>query len=123
MRCAREQKRLESVTKSPLISTFSEACQSAALVRAFDAQQCCAQRVYRRCDDANRSIFYLWTTNQWLRVQMSLIGALVIGAVVFVLVREASHISAGDAGITLQFATQFIGLVQSFFQESMVRIG
>ena len=72
VRCAREQKRLESVTKSPLISTFAEACHSASLVRAFGAQQRCAREVHRRCDNANRSIFYLWTTNQWLRVQMSL---------------------------------------------------
>lgn len=44
------------------------------------------------------------------------VGALVIGAVVFALLWQASSISAGDAGLTLQFATQFIGLVQNFFR-------
>merc|ERR1719426_654190 len=58
VRCAREQKRLESVTKSPLISTFAEQCASAALIRAFGAQPRCAAEMGARVDAANRSIFY-----------------------------------------------------------------
>ena len=118
VKCAREQKRLESVTKSPLISTFTEASQSAALVRAFGVEQRTALTVAMRCDNANRSIFFLWTTNQWLRMQMSLIGSMVIGAVVGVLLWEYAEgtLTAGDAGLTLQFATQFIQLVQSTFR-------
>ena len=116
VRCAREQKRLESITKSPLISTFTEQVQSAALIRAFGSESQCRLKMAARCDAANRSIFFLWTTNQWLRVQMSLIGSLVIGVVVTVLLWQSDHISAGDAGVTLQFAVQFIQLVQSFFR-------
>ena len=85
-----------------------------------------------RCDAANRSIFFLWVTNQWLRVQMSLIGSLVISAVVAALLWQHASISGGDAGLVLQYATQFIGLVQSCFRsktflevvtESIMRCG
>ena len=120
VRCAREQKRLESVTKSPLISKFTELCMSAPLIRAFGAEARCIAELHERADNANRSIFFLWNTNQWLRVQMSLIGSLVIGVVVGVVLWQATlpsgRITAGDAGFTLQFATQFIQLVQGFFR-------
>jgi hypothetical protein len=89
---------------------------AAPLVRAFGAQQRFILTAAAKCDDANRSIFYLWTTNQWLRVQMSLIGAAVTGTVVSTLLWKAHSITAGDAGLILQYATQFIGLVQGFFR-------
>eukprot|EP00966_Prymnesium_polylepis_P161972 3743310-Prymnesium_polylepis.1 len=47
---------------------------------------------------------------------MSLLGALVIGVVVSMLLLKVDSLSAGDAGLILQFATQFISLVQGFFR-------
>ena len=80
VRCAREQKRLESVTKSPLLSFFAECCGSAALVRAFGAERRYTLTAAAKCDDANRSVFYLWTTNQWLRLQVAPWGSTLSGA-------------------------------------------
>ena len=53
---------------------------------------------------------------RWLRVQMSLIGSTVIGAVVGVLLSQSAQLTAGDVGLTLQFASQFVQLVQNVFR-------
>ena len=57
---AREQKRLESVSKSPLLAFFAEAVQGAAVVRAFGHSERFVEEGSRRVDDANAAIFYLW---------------------------------------------------------------
>ena len=47
---------------------------SAAVFRAFGAQDRALALADSRVDDANRALFYLWQTNQWLRVSMNLVG-------------------------------------------------
>lgn len=49
-------------------------------------------------------------------MQMSLIGAVVTSTVVGMLLCKAHMLSEGDAGMILQYATMFIGLVQTFFR-------
>ena len=63
---AREQKRLESITKSPLLAFFGELISGAAVARAFGGQRRMVQMAESRVDDANRALFYLQAqTNQW----------------------------------------------------------
>ena len=54
---ARELKRLESVTKSPMLAFFSETLAGAAVFRAFGAQPRALALADARVDDANRALF------------------------------------------------------------------
>ena len=54
----------------------------AAVVRAFGEEERTLAAADAKVDAANRSLYYLWATNQWLRVTMNLVGSLVTGSVV-----------------------------------------
>ena len=56
---AREQKRLESITKSPLLAFFAELITGAAVTRAFGEQRRVIEVADGRVDDANRALFNL----------------------------------------------------------------
>mmetsp|Transcript_3201 Transcript_3201/g.9809 ORF Transcript_3201/g.9809 Transcript_3201/m.9809 type:complete len:1233 (+) Transcript_3201:1084-4782(+) len=113
---ARELKRLESVTKSPLFARFAEMVSGAAVVRAFGEQQRFLATTANNVDCANRALFYLWHTNQWLRVSMNLVGSMVTGAVVASVLWQANKLEGGDAGLTLSYATQFTQAIMWFFR-------
>ena len=68
---ARELKRLESLTKSPLFATFGELVSGAHVIRAFGDERRVISGFDTRVDDANRALYNLWVTNQWLRVSMN----------------------------------------------------
>ena len=113
---AREQKRLESVTKSPLFAFFGEMVSGAAVIRAFGAERRTIALADRRVDDANRALFYLWHTNQWLRVSMNMVGSLVTGSVVATVLWQAQSLGGGAAGLCLSYATQFTNAIQFLFR-------
>ena len=113
---AREQKRLESVTKSPLLAFFAELVSGAAVARAFGEQRRMIDTLDGRVDDANRALYYLQgQTNQWLRVMMNLIGSMVTSAVVATVLWQRGSLRGGDAGLTLSYATQFVGTISALF--------
>ena len=43
----------------------------ASVVRAYEHEARFIKTMDSRVDDANRSLYYLWVTNQWLRVSMN----------------------------------------------------
>ncbi len=111
---AREQKRLESVTKSPLLAFFAELVQGAAVARAFGEQDRMIEILDSRVDDANRALYNLQgQTNQWLRVMMNLIGSVVTASVVAAVLWQREDLGGGDAGLTLSYSTQFVGAVNA----------
>ena len=56
----------------------------AAVVRAFGDESRVLAVAEARVDDANRALYYLWQTNQWLRVAMNMVGSLVSSSNKFV---------------------------------------
>ena len=52
------------MTKSPLLAFFSELLSGAAVVRAFGDEPRMLALADARVDNANRSLYYLWATNQ-----------------------------------------------------------
>ena len=113
---ARELKRLESVTKSPLLAFFSEMISGAAVVRAFGDETRTLDLADTKVNDANRTLYYLWCTNQWLRIYMNAIGSLVTTAVVATVLWQGAQLNGGDAGLTLSYATQFTQAIMWLFR-------
>lgn len=115
---ARELKRLDSVTKSPLLASFTEMVSGVEVVRAFGQEPRFTALSNDRCDDANRALFYLWVTNQWLRVSMNLVGSVVTATVAGAVLWQCSNLGDGAAGLTLSYATQFTQTVMWAFRLS-----
>lgn len=103
---ARDLRRLESVTRSPIFQSFSEVLNGIATVRAFGAQERFLETLYRRLDATQSCYNLFWMANRWLMLRFDLLGAFIVfGASVLAL---AGGIDAGWAGIAITQAQMFV---------------
>ncbi|GBC08504.1 hypothetical protein RclHR1_08170012 [Rhizophagus clarus] len=104
---SRELKRLDSVTRSPLYSHFTETLIGVVTIRAYGATRRFMQEMLKRIDDHNRPAFYLMLIRRWLSVRYDLAGVFVTFIVGVLILWNMDHIDAGLAGLSLSFAMQF----------------
>ncbi|KAJ3136628.1 hypothetical protein HDU90_003004 [Geranomyces variabilis] len=99
---SREMKRLESTSRSPLYSQFSETITGATTIRAFGAEERLLVQQRDKVDANHRAYFLLWAANRWLCLRTDVIGvfiALFAGIAVVV-----GDIGAGWAGLAITYA-------------------
>ncbi|KAJ3306009.1 hypothetical protein HDV03_000546 [Kappamyces sp. JEL0829] len=104
---ARELKRMESNTRSPIFSHFSETLQGTAVIRSYSAESRFLDSLYEKIDINNKSFSLIWILNRWLGIRIDLVGAL-LGltttlSVVFVS-QSLAGIDAGYAGLSITYA-------------------
>jgi ABC-type multidrug transport system fused ATPase/permease subunit len=68
LNASRELKRLDSVSKSPIYSHFTESVNGVSTIRAFGAQKRFVAESGRRVDCCNRAHFNLWVANRWFNI-------------------------------------------------------
>eukprot|EP00613_Pedinella_sp_CCMP2098_P078228 CAMPEP_0171937264 /NCGR_PEP_ID=MMETSP0993-20121228/34464_1 /TAXON_ID=483369 /ORGANISM="non described non described, Strain CCMP2098" /LENGTH=1150 /DNA_ID=CAMNT_0012578599 /DNA_START=238 /DNA_END=3686 /DNA_ORIENTATION=+ len=83
---SRDLQRLESMSRSPIFSQFSETLTGTATVRAFGRTQDFVLENRGRLDQANRAFFYLHNANRWLQLRLECLGAVVITSVALIVV-------------------------------------
>lgn len=120
---ARDMRRLDSVTRSPLYSIYGETIAGVTILRAFGASSKFLRDMIR-CVDTNANPYYwMWGVNRWLSTRFSLLSSALLGLTGFVAVLSPS-ISAALGGFALMFASsithnllflarRFVGLEQS----------
>lgn len=103
---ARECKRLASLNKSPIYDYFAETLNGLAVVRAFDGQRPCLDRLAAmvdrsvRCDKAQAYAF------RWLGVRLESFGGVLGGLTAAILATALrSTVSPALAGFVLQYAS------------------
>ncbi|PWN18685.1 hypothetical protein BCV69DRAFT_291227 [Microstroma glucosiphilum] len=110
IRAARDLRRLESVSRSPIFSAFSELLQGISTVRAFGSEKRMLRECTERIDLANSFFLYFWMTNRWLLFRLDLLGALAVFLATCAALRGS--IAAGIAGLAL---TQAQGVIQAMY--------
>ncbi|XP_052799904.1 ATP-binding cassette sub-family C member 9-like isoform X2 [Mya arenaria] len=98
---ARELQRLDSVTKSPVFTHFSETLNGLQTIRAYKAQSRFRQIAITSIDNNIVPFLFNQTANRWLGVRLDYFGA------VLVLVSSVTSLSSGLAGKT---DPAFVGL-------------
>ncbi|KAL5338006.1 hypothetical protein BJX70DRAFT_399102 [Aspergillus crustosus] len=102
----RELKRLESLTKSPLLEKFSTTLSGLTTLRAYSKTPSYTSQMSTLITRHATASWYLWLFNRWLGFWMALVGALfstlTAGVVVYL-----PGISAALAGFALSFALQY----------------
>ncbi|RKO87324.1 hypothetical protein BDK51DRAFT_13783, partial [Blyttiomyces helicus] len=101
---SRDLKRLESVSRSPLFSQFSETLAGVETVRAFGAQGRLVSGIHDKIDLNHRAYFLMWSANRWLCIRTDMIGALVTLAAGVIVV--AGSLSPGMTGLVLVYALE-----------------
>jgi ATP-binding cassette subfamily C (CFTR/MRP) protein 1 len=124
----RELVRLESISKSPIYQSFTEALNGLGTIRALRMQDRFCADNEDRLQRNLRVSFLLSASNFWLQVRLSFIGnSFVSGGAAFLAHQNAiGNLSAGIAGLTLTYSSSLIwclqGLLQAFvgLETSMV---
>jgi ATP-binding cassette subfamily C (CFTR/MRP) protein 10 len=121
-RCSsRDLRRLDSVSRSPIYSSFSETLDGTTHVRAFGATRRFTTTHHALVDANQRVAFATAACSQWLSFRLQLIGVCVIGFVsVFAAVESSSSrsLNAAMVGLALAYALPLTdtlnGMIGSF---------
>eukprot|EP01130_Rhizamoeba_saxonica_P012730 TRINITY_DN5400_c0_g1_i3.p1 TRINITY_DN5400_c0_g1~~TRINITY_DN5400_c0_g1_i3.p1 ORF type:complete len:1259 (-),score=257.85 TRINITY_DN5400_c0_g1_i3:635-4294(-) len=104
LRSSRELKRLDSVSRSPIYSLFSETLTGISTIRAFGKDRDFKEENETRLNN-NQAAFFLSTlANRWLGLRLEFVGTFVVFAAAFFAVIERGTIDAGLVGLSITYA-------------------
>ncbi|CAK4207507.1 unnamed protein product [Aphanomyces euteiches] len=105
-RTSAELKRLESISRTPVINLISETINGITTIRAFDMTRYFAAKS-RQVLDHNQSYFMVYrTSSRWLQMRLDWVSTVVLAGVSFISVASKSSIGVTAAGLGLTYASQ-----------------
>jgi ABC-type multidrug transport system fused ATPase/permease subunit len=105
---SRQLKRLESLSESPILSTFHETLSGTTSIRTFGCQERFVNRLETlissnvACHYNNRSSTY------WLGLRMELLGSFIVFFSALLLVLRRGYVSGGTAGLALMYGFEIL---------------
>ncbi|KAI8640841.1 P-loop containing nucleoside triphosphate hydrolase protein [Parasitella parasitica] len=104
---SRELKRMDSVSRSPLFSNFTETIVGVATIRAFGATRQFLQEMLKHIDTNARPYYYQWLTNRWVSTRFAVSGAFINMVTGMIILLSVDKIDASLAGFCLSFVLMF----------------
>ncbi|XP_043918031.1 ATP-binding cassette sub-family C member 3 [Protopterus annectens] len=103
---SRQLKRLESVSRSPIYSHFSETITGSSVIRAYGRQDSFILLNDRKLDDNQKSYYPGIVSNRWLGIRVEFVGnCVVLFAALFAVIGKDS-LNAGIVGLSVSYALQ-----------------
>ncbi|XP_059804131.1 ATP-binding cassette sub-family C member 3 isoform X2 [Hypanus sabinus] len=103
---SRQLKRLESVSRSPIYSHFSETITGSSVIRAYGREKSFILLNNIKVDANQKSYYPGIVSNRWLGVRIEFIGnCVVLFAALFAVIGRTS-LSAGIVGLSVSYALQ-----------------
>ena len=102
-----ELKRLDSTTKSPIFSHFSETLAGVSTIRAYNQQERFIKENYDRLDLNIKTYYPSVASNRWLAIRLEFLGALIIfGASLFAVIGAVffDSVDSGLVGLSVAYA-------------------
>nr|XP_042697003.1 voltage-dependent T-type calcium channel subunit alpha-1G isoform X14 [Chrysemys picta bellii] len=103
---SRQLKRLESVSRSPIYSHFSETITGASVIRAYGRENSFVCLSDLKVDENQKSYFPSIVSNRWLGVRIELIGNFVVLFAALFAVLGKNSLNAGLVGLSVSYALQ-----------------
>lgn len=101
---SRQLRRLDSVTRSPIYSHFSETVSGLSVIRAFEHQQRFLKQSEAAIDNNQKCVFSWITSNRWLAVRLELIGNLIVFFASLMMVIYRHNLNGDTVGFVLSNA-------------------
>ncbi|KAI4530592.1 hypothetical protein MG293_019481 [Ovis ammon polii] len=101
---SRQLRRLDSVTRSPIYSHFSETVSGLSVIRAFEHQQRFLKQSEAAIDNNQKCVFSWITSNRWLAVRLELIGNLIVFFASLMMVIYRHNLKGDTVGFVLSNA-------------------
>ncbi|NXP07635.1 MRP3 protein, partial [Thinocorus orbignyianus] len=103
---SRQLKRLESVSRSPIYSHFSETVSGASVIRAYRRVTSFIDISDQKMDENQKSYYPGIVSNRWLGIRVEFVGnCIVLFAALFAVISKNS-LNAGLVGLSVSYALQ-----------------
>lgn len=114
--CSRQLRRLDSTTRSPIYSQFSETLAGVSTIRAYGATQRFIDESVVRIDKNQICTYCSCVSNRWLSVRLQFVGNLCVFFCAMFAVISKDTLDPGLAGLAITYAMQMAGLLNWFVQ-------
>ncbi|KAL2269930.1 hypothetical protein VTJ83DRAFT_2114 [Remersonia thermophila] len=112
--CAREVKRIGSVSHSPIYDQFSSVLSGLSTIRSFHRTKYYMDRMYGLIDNNAKAQWMLSLSSRWMAFRMGVLGALFVSVVANAV--AFSRVDAALAGFSLAFALRYTNALTSLLQ-------
>lgn len=112
IKTAREIKRIEAVTRSPIYADFSATLDGLPTLRAYKLQRRVSRLFWGQVDQNGRAFYSFVMAARWLGFRLDCETALILLAVALLSAALKSTIDVGLIGFTLVYAMSLSGLFQ-----------
>ncbi|XP_069785764.1 ATP-binding cassette sub-family C member 3 isoform X2 [Narcine bancroftii] len=103
---SRQLKRLESISRSPVYSHFSETITGSSVIRAYNREKSFIALNDIKVDANQKSHYPGIVSNRWLGIRIEFIGScIVLFAALFVVIGR-KHLNPGIVGLSVSYALQ-----------------
>ncbi|ETE62698.1 Canalicular multispecific organic anion transporter 2, partial [Ophiophagus hannah] len=103
---SRQLKRLESVSRSPIYSHFSETVTGANVIRAYKREKSFVYSSDTKVNDNQKSYYPGIVANRWLGIRVEFVGNCVVFFAALFAVLSKNNLSAGLVGLSVSYALQ-----------------
>lgn len=101
---ARQLKRLESVSKSPVFSHFSETLSGISTIRAYSACEQFIEKNDNNVDYNNTFFFCSLISNRWLSIRLEMVANLIVLFAAIFAVFERDSLDSSSVGLIISYA-------------------
>lgn len=111
---AREIKRINSVSHSPIYDQFSSVLSGLSTIRAFGRTDFYMNRMHNLIDNSSKATWALQLCTRWMAYRMGMLGALFVSVVATAV--AVGGVNAALAGFSLTFALRYTGALTVLLQ-------
>jgi ABC-type multidrug transport system fused ATPase/permease subunit len=111
-RAVRELKRLDSISRSPLVSHIQAVMAGLSSIRAYGQQERYIEAARHVIDQQTKSFFWFYALNRWVGIRLDWITTFVAFITVVLCVASRSSLEPGLAGLTVLYALRTAGVFQ-----------
>ncbi|CAO3640951.1 unnamed protein product [Mucor hiemalis] len=108
---SRELKRMDSVSRSPIFTHFSETIVGVTTIRAFGMTQQFMLDMIHKVDVNARPMYYAWTVSRWVSTRIAVMGSLVSLVTGVFILMNLDLIDAATAGFCLSYVLSFTNMI------------
>nr|XP_020658695.1 canalicular multispecific organic anion transporter 1 isoform X1 [Pogona vitticeps] len=101
---SRQLRRLDSVTRSPIYSHFSETVTGLSVIRAYGHQDRFLRHNEKIVDINQKSVYSWIVSNRWLAVRLEFVGNLVVFSAALLAVLAKGSLDSGMVGLSISSA-------------------
>jgi ABC-type multidrug transport system fused ATPase/permease subunit len=111
-RAARELKRIDSLSRSPLVSHVTATLTGLSLIRVFSMQKEYERRSAKFSDQNQQTYWAFYAANRWIAIRLDVLTTLIAFFTVLFAVLFRNEITPGLAGLSVSYSLMMAGIFQ-----------